>query len=151
MRNFGPLPVFSLLIFTMTITAAAITLACGSSQHLLQTVSVSPATADAKNYPDGQVQFTATGYYNMAPSPVVPFGATWGTCSQPAPGQEQSTNAVTVNSNGVAQCTKGAVGTYTVWASGSNPLKPGTVCSAVITACGVSCDAIVGNAQLTCP
>lgn len=57
------------LFFSLLILAAAITLACASSlqplsQHLLESVSVSPATADAKDYPDGQVPFTATGYFN---------------------------------------------------------------------------------------
>lgn len=60
MSSFRPVFFFSLLILT-----AAITLACGSSlEHLLQSVSVSPATADAKDYPEGLVPFTATGYFN---------------------------------------------------------------------------------------
>lgn len=36
--------------------------ACGASSHVLE--SVTPATADAGNFPNGQVQFTAIGLYS---------------------------------------------------------------------------------------
>jgi len=127
--------------------AALLTLSCGSSansdpNHVLQSITLNPATADAQDYPNGQVQFTATGYYNSAPNPVTPLTAAWGTCYQSAP-----TSEVTVSSAGVAQCASGAAGTYTVFAddvSGS-----GANCTA-ITACGGGCQ-ISGSAQLTCP
>lgn len=43
---------------------------CGNnSPRPLQSVSVNPATADARTFPNGQVQFTAAGIYSAPPSP----------------------------------------------------------------------------------
>ena len=50
---------FSLVL----LLAAPFTLSCGAGQSQLKSITLSPATADAQAYPDGQVQFTATGYY----------------------------------------------------------------------------------------
>ena len=138
MKNYA-LPSFFLLVL-----AAGATLACGtsSSPRLLQSVTVSPATADALNYPNGQVQFTATGFYSREPSPVTPLSGTWGACYQGA-----STAGVTVNQNGVAQCAVGAAGVYTVFAE-DYPYQGGG-CLAT-TACGGGCW-VAGTAQLTCP
>ena len=117
--------------------------ACGgtpSSQadRSIQSISISPASADAKNS-GGQVQFIATGYYNTQPSPVTPLPATWGVCQQGTPA-----SAVTVT-NGLAQCGPSAVGTFTVFAYDF----PNPSCLA-ITACGGGCT-VEGTAQLTCP
>jgi hypothetical protein len=125
--------------------AAAFALSCGStssSDHVLQSITLSPATADAQDYPGGQVQFTATGFYNADPKTVTPLSAGWGTCYNNAP-----TNTISV-SDGVAQCASGAVGTFTVWAN-DPPGPTGVGCNA-ITACGGGCF-IAGTAQLTCP
>jgi hypothetical protein len=56
MRKYG------LSVFFLAVLAIAITLACGSSPppRILQSVSLSPPTADAQGSP---VQFTATGYF----------------------------------------------------------------------------------------
>jgi len=133
------------------VLAASFTLSCGgspseSATRQLQSITLSPATADAQNYPSGQVQFTATGYYNTAPQTVTPLSATWGTCYQNAP-----TNAVSVTSGGLAQCESGATGTYSIWANDPAFSVPysGVNCNA-ITACGGGCF-VVGTAQLTCP
>ena len=145
MRNFGPQLFFSLLIL-----AAAITLACGSSSHIPKSVTVSPATADAKDFPNGLVQFTATTVYNTKPSPVTHATASWVACTQSA-----TTNLVSVSSTGVAQCTSGASGTFTVSAFVVNPsikhcIQPDQPVG-VPFACGYSCYGVVGQAQLTCP
>jgi hypothetical protein len=149
MRKFRPQFCFFLLVL-----AAAITLACGSSSSHIspicsssasatnataipQSVGVCPATADAKDFPDGQVQFIATGYYANQP-PLTPLTAFWGACYQNAP-----TDGVTITKSGLAQCASGASGTYSVFAS-----VP-TNCTA-ITACGGGCQ-ISGYAKLTCP
>ena len=124
--------------------AAAFALSCGSGSdpnHMLQSITLSPATADAQDYPGGLVQFTATGYYVVAPKTVTPLSAGWGSCYNNAP-----TNAISV-SDGVAQCASGAAGTFTVWAN--DPPGLGGMCNA-ITACGGGCF-VVGTAQLTCP
>lgn len=140
MKPLGPL-----LFLFLLVLAAGTMLACGSSSatHSLQSVAISPATADAQGYPNGQVPFTATGMYNTKPSPVTPISVEWGACDL----KGNATTAVSVSSAGVAQCA-GAAGTYTVWGFGSNP--SGGTCTA-INACGGGCGRITGTAQLTCP
>jgi hypothetical protein len=125
--------------------AGAAILSCGSSaQHQLQSITLSPATADAQQYPDGQVQFVVTGYYNTAPLTVAPLPATWGACYQSSP-----TTEISINSTGGAQCGVGAVGTYVIWAN--DPLPDTGVYSCPSTnACGQGC-VFSATAQLTCP
>jgi len=47
-------------------------------------------------------QFTATGYFNEQPSSVTLSAANWGVCYQ-------RTTAVSVNTDGLAQCAAGAL------------------------------------------
>jgi hypothetical protein len=140
MKNFR-LP----LCFSLLVLAAVLTLSCGTSTtRSIQSVTISPASANAQNYPDGQVPFSATGYYNTMPSPVTPQTATWGACYQNA-----ATTAVSVNSSGVAQCASGASGTYTVWAY---VIQQGQgACPQYLTACGGGGCQVTATAQLTCP
>jgi hypothetical protein len=150
MRNSGP----QLFLFLL-ILAAAITLACGSSPMVsagcgsgttgpnttgtLQSVSLCPAVADAKDYPDGEVTFVPTGVYSTSPIVVTPLKTElWGVCQGGAP-----SDGVSVSKTGVAQCAAGASGTFSVYTS-----VP-TYCNAV-TACGGGCQ-ISGYAQLSCP
>jgi hypothetical protein len=136
------------LSFFILAVVASLVLSCGansdpSSTRQLLSITLSPATADAQDYPDGQVQFTATGYYNTAPYTVTTLSAGWGTCYQ-----EVSTGAISVSRTGLAQCASGAVGTYTVWANDVRfPLAANCL---AITACGGGCF-VAGTAQLTCP
>lgn len=134
MRKFGPQ-----ISFLSLIIIAAITLACGSSgARTLQSITITPATAE------GQAQFTATGYYNHQPSPVTPLAATWGACLQGEP-----TSGVSVSSNGLAQCSSGASGAYTIFAFEN--VASGATCN-VVPACGPSpCGTILNTATLTCP
>jgi hypothetical protein len=129
-----------MLSFLALVLAVSFALSCGASQRpsQLQSITLSPATADAQNYPNGQVQFVATGYYIHPSYTVTPQSAAWGTCYQSAP-----TSDVSVTTRGMAQCANGATGTYTVFA-----FVP-TNCN-LITACGGGCT-VQGNAQLTCP
>jgi hypothetical protein len=129
----------------LLVLAAVITLACGSSAgHTLQSLTISPAVANAQDYPGGMVQFTASGTYTAPPSPVTPLAATWGACDLAGNG----TSGVSVSANGLAQCASGAAGTYMVWAFDLNASGPR--CN-VITACGGGCGRVTGTAQLTCP
>jgi hypothetical protein len=136
------------LLLCALVTAAGISLACSSSHssRMLQSVTISPAIADAQDYPEGQVPFSATGYFNMSPTQVSPFTATWGACQQQTP-----TTDVSVSASGVARCTEAASGTYTVWAFGTNPALSGTADCNAMTACGGGCGRVTGTAQLTCP
>jgi len=132
-------PSLVLLIFL-----AAIVIGCGSSApRSLQTVSISPATADAHDFTNGEVQFTATGYYNKTPMQVTQVHATWGACYQ-----NQPTTDITMTATGVAQCSPSANGTYLVWAFA--PDRSNGTCSAM-NACGGGCGRLTGTALLTCP
>jgi hypothetical protein len=134
--------------FLFLLVLAAMTLACGSSpSHTLQSVAINPAIADARNYPGGLVQFTATGTYAAPPSPVAPLAATWGACDQSG----VDTNDISVSANGVAQCKSGAAGTYKVWAFDLVTTPHGGAECLVETACGGGCGRVTGTAQLTCP
>jgi hypothetical protein len=139
MTRFGSGPV-TLSIFFGTL----LTLGCGSSRQL-QSVSLSPATADAQNFPNGQVSFTATGAFSKPPSPSPLTGkdVTW--CA----GQSAGACAGNVNpgalvdQNGVAQCVAGFVGTTYVMA--------GTAGTPSQNPDGGQALKVFGSAQLTCP
>jgi hypothetical protein len=158
MKRAGPQSFFFVLAFT-----AALTIACGSSSPkpnpilgcppfaigpnttgTLESISICPSSADARNAFDGQVPFDAIGTYNTAPQQVTPLDARagWGACFE-----NQPTTAVTVSSKGVAQCQPGASGTYTIYASDFPQQNGG--CDA-IAACGGGC-VVSGYAKLTCP
>jgi hypothetical protein len=90
------------LYFLALVLLAAFALSCGSSSDCaLQSITLSPATADAKDYPGGQVQFTATGNYDADPKTVTPLSAGWGSCVDNA-----STTAISVSQSGEAQMRK---------------------------------------------
>jgi hypothetical protein len=113
------------------------TLSCGVSlpRHLVS-VSVTPATASAHNSPNGQVQFSAVGTFDRAPSPTTLSPATWIISPTPNP-----SDAASINENGVAQCKAGFVGTVTVEGGQAQ-------CGPTSTD---ACKLIHGSAQLTCP
>jgi hypothetical protein len=120
--------------------------ACGGmsmmmSNRQLQSITVSPVSADAMNFPNGMVHFSAMGTYNMAPMtgtpPVLwslgnPFSA------QPTPA------GVSVDGNGNARCS-GFVGMITIDAT--SPADPNMPLSQM----SMSTMNVVGTAQLTCP
>jgi hypothetical protein len=90
----GP-ALFSLGVFV----AACFILSCGANQNTanqnrLASITLTPTTADAETFPDGQVQFTATGDYVNPPKVVTPLSATWLACQNvpagPAPTTEVS-------------------------------------------------------------
>ena len=142
MKRYGPQFFLFLLV-----AAAAITLACGNSPpRLLESVTLAPVQADAQNFPGGLVQFTATGTYTKAPSPVTPLSATWGACDASG----NVTTQVSISASGLAQCATGASGIYEVWAFDELP-NPPLVGSCVVTACGAGCGRVTGAAVLTCP
>jgi Flp pilus assembly protein TadG len=129
--------------FCMLACFAIATVGCGSmnssSNRVLQSMNLSPATADAQSFPQGQVQFTPTGTFSMAPSPaavpvpfVSPYSGSWSS-SDPS--------IATINQSGVAQCVAGAAGTVTIQAMASSNSAMGPAMST-----GVS-----GTAKLTCP
>jgi len=103
-----------------------------------QSVTLCPALADAKDYPDGQIQFIAIGTFQTAPSPGLMKAQVWGVCQQGNP-----TTAVSITNSGLAQCGAGASGEYSVFGSDmTNCLTIGP--------CGTGCF-VTGYAKLTCP
>jgi hypothetical protein len=135
---------FLLLLAATLMLLAAGLISCGSSNQnigrVLTSIAVTPGTADAQNYPNGQVVFTAAGTFSLPPfnGPV--------TFTAPYAGQFVVDNPVngtiaTVIANGVGtvtvQCASGASGTVDVVASAAANNGTTTVVS--------------GNGQLTCP
>src|SRR5215469_4503500 len=77
----------------------------GRSPRLLQSISVTPASADAQGFPNGQVQFTAVGTYSQPPSPSPITQAGW-SLSDP--------NIAVISQSGLAQCNPGVLGVVTI-------------------------------------
>jgi len=95
-----------------------------SNPRLLIGITLSPATADAQSFPNGQVQFSAVAHYNAAPTTVNPFSPTsW---------LSTDGNIATVDQSGLAQCVRGAVGSADIQGiapisgpgSGATPAAP---------------------------
>jgi hypothetical protein len=128
---------------SLLVAVSLITLGCGSSRTL-QSVSISPATANAQNFPNGKVSFTATGTFSKPPSPqkLTPQDVTWcaGTTMGACAGNINP--GATVDQNGVAQCVQNFTGTATIMAGKAMPsMNPD----------GGAQMTIFGSAQLTCP
>lgn len=102
--------------------------ACGSSQP----ITVSPASADAQNFPNGVVQFKAAG----VTSPTWCIGTASGSCNG------NIASIATIDINGQAQCLAGQSGTVTILAG--NGLR-------VMNPDGGAQLSHFGSAQLTCP
>jgi len=125
--------------------AASITLACSNNpQRQLQSISVSPSTADAQSNP---VQFTATGTYNTSPITVTPLPANWGAADQ----NGGTTTAVTINANGLAQCVSGASGVFSIGAWDLMDATAKVTCDSIGPFGEPGCNAVLGTAHLTCP
>lgn len=131
------------LSLTAPLAISLIALGCGSSRQL-QSVSISPAAADAQNFTNGKVQFTATGTFNQKPSPEKLMGQTvqWcvGSANGKCPGNINP--GASVDQNGLAQCSPNFTGTVNVLAgNGGSSMMPD----------GGSQMKVFGAAQLTCP
>jgi hypothetical protein len=135
-----PLMLLSLIIAT----------GCGSSRQL-QSVTLNPPAADAKNFPNGQVQFVATGIFSGSSTPVTLTSkdVTW--CyGGPANivGPEAGVCAgniaqlATVDQNGVAQCVGQSQGMALILA--------GTTTGPSMPDMGPQLK-VFGSATLTCP
>jgi len=106
--------------------------------RVLQSMVITPATADAQSSPSGQVQFSAMGTFSKAPSPapvpfVAPYSGSWAT---------SDLNVATIDQTGVAMCAAGANGTVTITATASSNSGMGTQNMSI---------AVSGTAKLTCP
>lgn len=99
---------FSLLLFGLGATG------CGGSKRVLESISISPNPAFAKN---GTIQLVATGTFNLAPLTVSPLPVDWsqtacsGVCNA---GDTNAIGPISVSSAGVATCAPGFSGTAVV-------------------------------------
>jgi hypothetical protein len=140
-RKFGPFPL-CLALFLVSI----IMLGCGSNipNGQLQSVTISPAAADAQDFPNGQVQFTATATYSDG-TRLKPATALW------TPGLPWSLNpqvpwpAIMLDSTGLASCGSAGPGTFVIYATA--PLDPHFPLSKMT----MTTPQMTGTAQLTCP
>jgi hypothetical protein len=132
----------SVCLALISVTALGLALnGCGmnsmSSNRVLQSMTVSPAIANAASSRDGKVQFKAAGTFSKPPSPdvvtfVAPYSGSW-EVSNPA--------VATISQSGLAQCVTAASGAVDVIAIASaNSAGPGAMSIAVR-----------GIAKLTCP
>jgi hypothetical protein len=62
------------LLFALVLLALLAIAGCGGNNRMLQSLSVSPASATAQG---GQAQFTATGQFSMSPMTVAPASVSW--------------------------------------------------------------------------
>ena len=122
----------TLLFFTIL---AMVGCAGNPQDRYLLSVAVTPATASAQDFPNGQVPFTAVGSFDKSPSPATLNPAVWDVFPIPNP-----PDAVSIDQNGVAQCKAGFTGTVSVrggqFQCGPTPTSP--------------CKLIYGTALLTC-
>jgi len=139
MTRFSLFPAWPLLLFATLVVSG-----CGSSRQL-QSVTLSPTVADAKNFANGQVPFAATGTFSKPPSPanLTSKDVSWcvGSSTGACPGNIDT--GATVDQNGLTQCNSGFVGTVTILA--------GSVSSTSMNPDAGSQLKVFGSAQLTCP
>lgn len=107
----------------------------------LVAITVTPASADAQNFPNGQVQFTAVGTFSDGSK--APIQALW---TLNAPFTETPIADISLNSTGLAHCVAGGfVGTSGVFATApANPALP-------ISQMTMFTKNVSGTAQITCP
>ena len=120
-----------------------VSLGCGTAGQL-KSVTVSPSAADARNFANGQVPFSATGTFGNSsmPQPLNNKDITWcvGTASGVCAGNINL--GANVTPNGVAACVPTFSGAATILAGKANP---------PMTPDGGSRMTVFGAAQLTCP
>ncbi len=132
------------LLTSFALIGAACLISCATSNpnigRVLLSISVTPATADAQTYSNGQVVFTATGTFSLPPTPApVTFTAPYsGQFVVDNPTSGAIANVISTGTGTLTvQCVAGASGTVGVAASALANNGTSTLIS--------------GNAQLTCP
>jgi hypothetical protein len=136
----------ALALLVFLIALATVISSCSSSDpnsgRVLYSITVTPPTADAQTFPNGQVTFTASGMFSVAPSPApltfaAPYTGQFNVANPTNPPATIASVVATGNSSVTVQCTSGATGTVSVVASAFANNGTNTV--------------ITGSAQLTCP
>ena len=113
----------------------------GSSSRVLESISISPDPATAKN---GTVQLTATGTFSSSPVTVTPLAVDWS--QSPCDNLCNTANLIgpiSVNTAGLATCAEGYSGTAPVKAvAPKNPMLPPDTQNVPL---------VTGTANITCP
>ena len=124
---------------------AVATASCGGGSNQLRSIAISPAMADAQNFPNGQVQFVATGTFTNGSKAQV--SALWTlippftTSPQgPVPGW------ISLSSSGLAKCT--GVTSIPNWPIYATAAVDTSVSPSMIT---MNTKTVSATAQLTCP
>jgi hypothetical protein len=140
----------SVLVACSLLMIAVASLGCGGRSQL-KSISVSPASADAKNFPSGRVQFTATGMFSGSSSamPLESPAILWcvGERTSAANGMTGVCSGnvaqfASIDQNGLAQCVGPLQGTVYILA--------GTYSTPTVPDQGQQLT-VFGSAQLTCP
>lgn len=121
--------------------AGLLLVSCGGSSRVLESISLSPSPAFAKN---GSVQLVATGTYSSAPLTVSGIRVNWNptlctdTNNSTACPQAIAAPEVTVSASGLAACVKGFSGTAPVEVTApKNPsISPDATGVATVSATG---------------
>jgi hypothetical protein len=134
----------SYFVFAAVLIFAAAFISCATSNpnsdRVLISVAVTPETADAANFANGQVTFTATGTFNQPPMTApLNFAAPYaGSFTVDNPNNQTIANVVSTGSGTVTvECVSRVSGTVEVIASASANNDTSLI--------------ITGSAQLTCP
>jgi len=120
-----------------------LSLGCGSSRQL-QSVTLSPTSADAQDFANGEVSFSATGMFSKPPSPqpLTSKDVTWCVGSSAGFCAGNISPGATVDPNGVAKCAPNFSGVATILAGEATPvMSPDTGPKMTV----------FGTAQLKCP
>jgi hypothetical protein len=127
----------------LLLTSVLISFGCGSGSQL-RSVSVSPSAADAKNFANGQVQFSAVGTFNNSsmPQPLNNNQITWCVGTRAGACAGNINLGATVTANGMAACVPGFSGTATILAGKAKPAMSPDQGQQMT---------VFGAAQLSCP
>ena len=133
-----------LLPCALLLLGAVAMLACGTGHGQLQSITISPASADAQTFPNGQVQFTATAIY-LDGTHIKPATALWTPGPPWSLAPQIAWPAITLDATGLASCGSAGPGTYTIFATAPRdphvPLSQMTMTTPQMT----------GTATLICP
>jgi hypothetical protein len=136
-------------LLTALILLLLVSAGCGGSSMMmnstrqLQSLTVTPSAADAQKSPNSEVQFVATGTFNMAPMSVMSPTVRW-SIGNPFATPMPMSPSPSIDGNGLARC-NGFVGIATIEATA--PADP----NASISQMNVMTRNVSGMAQLICP
>ena len=155
MTKSPPLVVYAslllLLLFGVAIAGCGAKLMSAPNARQMQGLQVTPASADAQTFPNGQVQFTATATFTTSPTTTSSTTVLWSignpfpaATPMPMSSSPMSTGTPTVSGNGLAQC-NGFVGIVTIQATA--PTDP----NMSISQMNSMTMTVSGTAQMICP